>query len=421
MAFGDSPDDAGLRTAWQQFCRQLEAAGDCAFKDTIPANGLHRVDALRFLTQNLGQAFDLALETKNTQYPVIHAFCGPFRKLGGDNADFTYQQAWIDGQSVYRISGNRGTARFFNIAVQGARPTSRPEQPDWRPLHEPFGDTPEANLFGHDMAIGWDGSFEVQVGGEKPDPALCPNWLPTTPGTRKLFIRQGFDDWSELPVTMRIERIGMTEPRPMPDPAEMIAAIEWAGDFVTGVAGDWPDWPYTFAEDVDPEQVNRFPDGRRASGDPVYNPELDKKRGRAPSTMCWKLAPDEALIIEWDRNDLFWMMTNMGMSFNSMDYLYRSVSHSPARVKADSDGRIRMVLAHSDPGFHNWIDTCGFAQGEICNRNMLTDQATDFRTRVVKHDALAAAMPADSPRVTPEQRSRMMQERFHSIMRRYNF
>ncbi len=419
MAFGDCPDDAGLRSAWRQFCRQIEAAGECAFKDAIPATGLHRVDALRFLTQNLGQAFDLGLETRNPQYPVIHAFCSPFRKLGGDNADFTYQQAWIDGDSTYRISGNRGTARFFNIAVQGRRTTSRPEQPDWRPLHEPFGDTPEANLFGHDMAVSWDGSFEVLIGGERPDPRLCPNWLPTTPGTRKLFIRQGFDDWSELPATMRIERIGMTAPRPMPDPAEMIAAIEWAGEFLTGVARDWPDWPYTFAEDVDPDQVNRFPDARRASGDPVYNPELDKKRGRAPSTMCWRLAPDEALIIEWDRNDLFWMMTNMGMSFNSMDYLYRPVSHSPARVTTDSDGRIRMVLAHRDPGFHNWIDTCGFEQGEICNRNMLTDQATTFRTTLVKHDALGDALPADSVRVTPARRTGQMRERFHSIMRRY--
>src|SRR5262249_3963487 len=151
---------------------------------------------------------------KNTKYPVIHAFCSPFCKLGGDNADFVYQQAWVDGHSVYRISGNRGTARFLNFAVQGPRPTSKPTDPNWRNLHEPFGDTAEVNLFGHDMEVGWDGSFELYIGGEK----RGPNWLPTTPGTRKLFIRQGFDDWSELPVTMRIERIGMTEPRPVPDP-----------------------------------------------------------------------------------------------------------------------------------------------------------------------------------------------------------
>lgn len=414
MSFGDCPDDAALRAAWKQFCRNLEEAGEGAFKDWNPPTGIHRVDGFRFLTQNLGQAFDLALETRNTKYPVIHAFCSPFRKLGGDNADFTYQQAWIDGNSVYKISGNRGTARFFNIAVQGPRPEP---QPGRRGLHDPFGDTPETNLFGQEMEIGWDGSFEVYIGGEK----RGPNWLPTTPGTRKLFIRQGFDDWSELPVQMRIERVGMAEPRPMPEPAEMIAAIDWAATFVSELMRDWPDWTYEFAEDVDVENLNRFPTERRPFNDPVYNPELDKKRGRAPSTMCWKLAPDEALIVEWDANDIFWMMTNMGVYMNSMDYLYRPVSYSPARTKIDSDGRIRMILAHSDPGFHNWIDTQGFERGHLCNRNMLTTRTTEFRTSVVKHAGLADALPADSARVTPEERSRQLQQRYHSILRRYLF
>src|ERR1700742_5301886 len=122
MAFGDGPDDAALQSAWTAFCAQLQHAGEQVFKDANATSGEQRVDAFRFLTQNLGQAFDLALETKDTRYPVIHAFCSPFCKLGGDNADYTYQQAWIDGESVYRISGHRGSARFFNIAVQGPRP-----------------------------------------------------------------------------------------------------------------------------------------------------------------------------------------------------------------------------------------------------------------------------------------------------------
>ncbi len=416
MSFGDCADDNALRNGWQQFCRKLEEAGEDAFKNTNPATGPHRVDAFRFLTQNLGQAFDLALETKSTQYPVIHAFCTPWCKLGGDNADFVYQQAWIDGHSTYRICGNRGTARFLNFAVQGPRPTAKPDNPDWRNLHEPFGDTPEANLFGHDMEVGWDGSFELTIGGEK----RGPNWLPTTPGTRKLFIRQGFDDWSELPVRMRIERIGMTEPRPSPSPEEMIAAMKWAGDFLATMMRDNPDWAYEFAEDVDPNQLNRFPTGRRDLNNPVYNVEKDRKRGRLPATMCWKLAPDEALIVEWDANDIFWMMTNMGVYLNSMDYLYRPVSYSPARTKIDSDGKIRMVLAHKDPGFHNWIDTQGFERGHLCNRNMLTDRSTEFRTKVVKHAELGCALPADSATVTSEERSRQMRQRFHSILRRYS-
>lgn len=415
MSFGDCTVDESLKVAWKQFCQRLEEAGDFVFKDSIPAKPLHRADAFRFLTQNLGQAFDLALETKNTRYPAIHDFCTPYCKLGGDNADYTYQQAWIDGNSVYRISGNRGTARFLNIAVQGHRPTSDPAKPGWRNLHEPFGDTPEANLFGYNMEVAWDGSFEVYIGGEK----RGPNWLPTTPCSRKLFIRQGFDDWSELPATMRIERMDMDTPRPLPTTEEMIDAMEWAGDFLVTMMRDNPDWAYEFAEDINPQLLNEFPSSRRDHDNPVYNVEKDRMRGRSIYAMCWRLQEDEALLLEWDVNDLFWMMTNMGSAMNSMDFLYRPVSYTPSRTSVDSDGKIRMVMAHRDPGFHNWIDTSGFESGMLVNRNQGTDKITEFRTKVVKHDEIASHLPEDSARTSLQERAEQMRVRFHAIMRRY--
>lgn len=166
-----------------------------------------------------------------------------------------------------------------------------------------------------------------------------------------------------------------------------------------------------------PKPAQSFPEDEKNTDDPVYNPELDKKRGRAPQTMCWKLDPNEALIVEWDRNDLFWMMTNMGMMFNSMDYLYRPVSYSPSRAKTDRDGMVRLILAHQDPGLHNWMDTQGFERGVLCNRNMMTGQQTNFCTRVGKHAQLATALP-DSPRISLEERQRQMLDRFHSILRR---
>ena len=77
MAFGDGPDDDALQAAWTAFCDRLREAGDLVFKDANATSGAQRVDAYRFLTQNLGQAFDLALETRDTSFPVLHEFCGP--------------------------------------------------------------------------------------------------------------------------------------------------------------------------------------------------------------------------------------------------------------------------------------------------------------------------------------------------------
>ena len=218
MPFGDCPDDPLLREAWHAFCDRLKAAGDQAFKASVPANPVQRADALRFLTQNLGQAFDLALETKDPAFPQIHWFTTPTMKLGGDVADFTYRQAWISGEHVYRLSGRRGTARFFNITVQGPRPATMAN--GRAPLHEPFGDVPEANLFGHQIAAEADGSFEIVIGG----PELPRNWLPLTPGSRKLFIREGFDAGDETPTPRTIERSGMAEPGPQTSHARVAEA-----------------------------------------------------------------------------------------------------------------------------------------------------------------------------------------------------
>lgn len=400
MAYGDGPDDAALWAAWESFCDKLKAAGRGAFKNHNPASGAHRVDAFRFLTQNLGQAFDLALETKDTLYPAMHTLCNPTRKLGGDCADFVYRQAWIDGQATYRISGNRGTARFFNITVQGPR-TDGPGV-----LHEPFGDVPECNLTGDQLVTEPDGDFEVFVGG----PRRAPNWLPTTAGSRKLFLRQGFDRWDERPARLQIERLGMTSPKPLPTPECLTAAMDWAAGFVTGVMNDWPEYPFAYGG-VDADTPNRFP--------LLEETGADTRRGRAAVNLHWRLAPDEALIIEFDAHEGLWMLTNMGVFFNSMDYLYRQVSYTPSRSAVDSDGKVRLILAHDDPGYHNWLDTQGFERGNLTYRHMLEGRPAVLDTKLVQRAELPDVLPVDTVTVTEAERTAQLWARFRGIRLRY--
>ncbi|MCK0175002.1 MULTISPECIES: DUF1214 domain-containing protein [Mycobacteriaceae] len=400
MAFGDGADDATLAAAWDEFCDRLKAAGAQAFKDHNATSGRQRADGFRFLTQNLGQAFDLALETADTRYPVVHPFCTPLRKLGGDCADFTYHQAWIDGTHTYRITGNRGTAPFFNITVQGAR------RPGPGVLHEPFGDVPEANLFGHQLTTGPDGELELHIGG----PPRETNWLPTTPDSRKLFIRQGFDRWDERPAALSIERVDMDSPRPVPTAADMVAAVDWAGEFVTGLMSEWPEFPFTHGG-VDAGRPNTFP--RADAGDG------DDKRGRAAANMYWELSSDEALIIDFPAHAGLWTLTNMGVFFTSMDYLYRPVSFTPSRTAVDTDGRIRIVLAHDDPGCPNWMDTQDFSRGNVTYRHMLAGHPVTVDTTVVARAEVIAALPPDTPTVTPQQRTAQLRERFDGIRRRH--
>ncbi len=409
MAYGDGPDDQALRSAWHDFCERLKAAGDKVFKDANPGAPLLRADGFRFLTQNLGQAFDLALETRDPAYPQIHPFVTPTCKLGGDVADFTYRQAWIDGNHQYRISGRKGTARWFNLTVQGPRPATIPGT-DWPSLHEPFGDIPETNILGSQLNTDADGNFELFIGGER----RGDNWLPTTPGSRKLFIREAFDAWGETPTTLTIERVGMDSPRPMPGPGQMTEAMAWAAEFLTGAMTDWPEHSWRYSGGVcDPNHPNQFPPDKAA------NSADDAKRGRMAAHMVWRLQADEALILEMDMHDGFWIFGMGGVFVGSMDFLYRPVSYTPARTRVDSDNVVRLVIAHDDPGAHNWLDTQGFSHGNLTYRNLLSQNPASFRTRLVKRAELDRHLPADTARVSAGERAAMLRERFHAIKLRY--
>jgi hypothetical protein len=375
------------------------------------------VDGFRYLTQNLSQAFDLALETRDTRYPALHAFCSPTRKLGSDNADCIYLQAWIDGESTYKISGTKGSARFWNLAVQGPRSASAYGTAASRTLHEPFGDTPEANLFGHELETNWDGSFELYLGGTRQGQ----NWLPTTKGTRKLFLRQYFDRWDEEAGEYRIERVGMDGPRPMPTVDQMMDAMKWAGDFVYDVVDFWPDWVWETGDQIDPQAINRFR-GRNLEGRKPWSADAetqDSRRGRLVTMMRWSLDADQALILEFDAYDGFWMITSEGLFGNSMDFLHRPVSYTPSRTAVDSDGRIRFVLTRSDPGFANWIDNQGYTSGVLTFRNVQSRTMPELRTTLVAAADVARHLPPDSRRSTPQERTAELHRRFDAIRRRY--
>ncbi|MDT5075247.1 MAG: hypothetical protein QOH82_4567, partial [Mycobacterium sp.] len=316
---------------------------------------------------------------------------------------------WIDGDHAYRISGKRGTARWLNITVQGPRPECIPGT-NWPSLHEPFGDVPETNIFGHQIKARPDGTFDLYVGGTE----RTENWLPTTPGSRKLFIREAFDAWFETPTTLSIERIGMDGPRPIPAPERIVEAMAWAGEFLTGAMHDWPEHSWSYSHGVcDPTFVNQFPPDRTAASDD------DAKRGRMAAHMIWELKPDEALIVEMDNHDGFWIFGMGNVFAASTDFLHRPVSYTPARTTVDNDDVVRLVIAHDDPGVHNWLDTQGFSNGNLTYRNLMSRNAAHFRTRLVKRSELLDALPSDTAMVSRDARRIQMLDRYHSVKLRY--
>ena len=206
----------------------------------------------------------------------------------------------------------------------------------------------------------------------------------------------------------------MDSPKPVPTADRMIEAFDWAGDFVTGIMRDWPEHSWMTSGGVcDPNQLNVFPADKSA------NTADDAKRGRMAANMIWSLKPDEALIVEMDWHDGLWLFGMGGVFVESMDYLYRQVSYSPARTKVDSDNVVRLVIAHQDPGVHNWLDTQGFSDGNLGYRNLMSQNPATFRTKLVRHAELMQHLPADTAMVTKEERIQQLQDRYHAIKLRF--
>ena len=80
---------------------------------------------------------------------------------------------------------------------------------------------------------------------------------------------------------------------------------------------------------------------------------------------------------------------------------------------------VRLVIAHDDPGVHNWLDTQGFSDGNLTYRNLMSQNPATFCTKLVKRAKLREQLPADTAMVTAEERAAMLLERYRAIKLRY--
>jgi hypothetical protein len=404
VGFGDNAHDVELREAWYAFCEQIKTAADHVFKDESGASNGERTNAFRYLTQSFSQAFDLFLENRDDRYPNLHAFCGPTRKLGADNPDCIYLQSWINDRDTFLVSGNRGTAKMFNIAVQGAWTGS---------LHEPFGDKPIANIFGEELKTDWNGNFELWISPER----HTGNWIESKPGTRKVFYRQYFDTWDEVPATYRIERVREDEGPPSAiEPGWLIDSFERAGHFIVNSTKDWPNvlWDRHGAY----SRVNAFV--RHGQADDTVHEAADARRGRVIEQMNWHIETDEAVIIEFrSEPEWFWQVGACTVFGASLEFRYRQVSLTSGLSPVDSDGVTRIVLSHDDPGFANWIDIQGHTRGWLLLRNMRTRRSPDLLTKLVHRSDLDKQIGSVATRISPDERRAALHRRRVGNLRRY--
>jgi len=140
----------------------------------------------------------------------------------------------------------------------------------------------------------------------------------------------------------------------------------------------------------------------------------------------FELEPDEALTIEI-RVSLKpqYMGFQVGNLWGeSIEYANQIGSLNGHQMSADSDGIIRIVLAHRDPGVPNWVDTSGHREGFMTTRWAYSETPAEqdwpsVSAKKVAFDEIRQHLPEGTVVVTPEERRTQIAIRQQHVQKRY--
>jgi Protein of unknown function (DUF1214) len=302
--------------------------------------------------------------------PVFRQIVTSTRKSLGDNADAIYFDAAVSSEYSYRVRGRMAGAVYMSFTVEaGAADGGFPMR-----TAGVLNDT--------QIDIDANGAFEFFIGGAPRDR----NWLALEPDASTITSRHYWEQERSpaippIPdVALEIEVLDDLPPLPPPSDASVAAGLRRVERYVRSRSleqtkpgeGDQPAFvsrePNVFPKPVTP--------GNHALA------AFDAAYSMAP----YVLDPDEALVMtsRWPScrcaNVSLW-----NRHLQTYDYAHRQVSLNRAQTRTDADGSFTMVIAHSDPGVPNWLDTEGRPFGMVFWRYFLPEGEIETpQAKVVK-------------------------------------
>jgi hypothetical protein len=229
-----------------------------------------------------------------------------------------------------------------------------------------------------DMDIDEDGSLEIIVSQTE----QSGNWLRMGPETNAINVRQTFmDRRNEQRAEISIERIGSADERPEPlSPERLDKALQGAVQFVKNTTGLFEGWVEGFIPTTNEVAPADQAFCQAIGGDPnIYY-----------FHSVWELADDEALVIEApDIPDCqTWNFVLQNWWMETLDYRYHNIHFNKGTAQYESDGSVKIVVAHQRPAHPNWVETAGHNRGSLCWRWIGAQQHPPVNARVVKFSEL---------------------------------
>ena len=397
-----APDEQARRlvdgAAWRDFCRALEQAGEHLLRfpvEETPVPGELRAEGFRYLLGLVTSGALQALQLADPDQPRFVRNPDSAAKWGAENVDNQYLWARVRPDAAYRIEGLRRSAFDFLMEVKDG--------------YMQLGDDRVfATLLASELQVDADGRFEILLSAERPA-GHTGNWMPLSPDARYVTVRQYFIDWTrEEPDRLEIFRIGGEGEAPAPlTPARMAELLDEAGLWTLQTTRFWMEWVAQLRDAYVPGQLQ--PPRAFVGG----------AQGIVYGNDWWRLAPDEALLVETEPPDArYWQVQLCDVWFRTFDYTTRQTGLNHHQARLDTDGWLRCVVAHRDPGVPNWLDTCTHPEGMIQYRWIWTRDHPRPTVRVVPFAKLRDELPADTRQVSPEERRRAAAARQRHVLRR---
>ena len=375
--------------AWNHLLETMKRASEVVRSDSVLQAPVDMTSGFRHLLVLLGVGIDELLRRGLDTVPAVKpsAMDAAF-KWGMECPDCIYVGSALTGRESYRLWGKRGSARYVGLQIM-------------------TGMASTFNALLDDFELGPDGEFEVILSTERHNG----NWVPLDENATMLVVRHFFYDWEhEVAADLSIAPLSGRVPATMAAPGDPRAAM--ARQLIA--LGDFLEENLTFFLNLSvPEAANSFLP-------PLDGAAMGAAAENRPVIGSWRLAPDEALIIEVEPPEgLYWSFSLGNVWWETIDYGNRQSSLNGHQAVVDDDGRVRVVVAHRDPGVANWLDTAGHSGGAIILRCVRTDTAPVPTVEVVRFDRLAERLPDRTRQVSPDERAAVIQMRREAVNRRF--
>jgi hypothetical protein len=352
-------------------------------------------EALRSLARMAMMALQQRMEFDDPDFPSFFRALDDRYKYAGPDTYITYLNAAVRGSGTYRIRVNHH-GRNLQLGRFWAGDLD----------YEDDGETFEILASATQQAGNWH-PLEPSVG---EGPHVVPQLYPMASGAFGGRIYR-VDPSDDRPTSITIERIDPGRPRqPEPlTPERLAGQIGYARELIRAMAVWWFQRATNVRGENQPNVIG--PPGLRPPGVPTFEPPANSPLNYG--VCCWELDPDEALVVTSDLPEAeYWSFQLHNAWWESPDNQHRQTSISHTHAYLDPDGRFRCVLAHSDPGVPNWLDTGGSRRGFLFYRWLRPTSAMPTPTGVVVPVArVRDHLPPEHPVIDQEGRDAQLAAR----------